>query len=159
MSLHNVGLWVAIAVVAVIAVTGTKSPEQVNVAASSGPDFYNPVYLAQTATVGGNVFATSSQGTATYVASTLVNTSLIQHTAGGALTVTLPASSTISFIQRAGDTRTIYLAPITTAISVAGGTGTDFNSASSSVTCLVNKICRLDFIRKTNSDIEVQMTN
>lgn len=159
MSLSNVGVWVAIAVVAVIAITGTKSPEQVNVAASSGPDFYNPVYLAQTATVGGGVFATTSQGTATYTTANLANTSVIQHTASGALVVTLPASSTVSFVQRAGDTRTIYLNPITTSISLLGGTGTDLNVASSSVTCLVGRLCRLDFVRKTNTDIEVVMTN
>lgn len=162
MTLQSVLTSVAIATVGVIAIMGLSNPvAPVPFSASAGPDFDSPVFFRQTATPGGNVFATSSQGAVTYTAAQLLNTSVIQHTATGALTATLPASSTLStiFLPRAGDSRTIYLTPITTNITLAGGTGTDLNMASSSTSCLVNRICRLDFVRKANSDIEVQVTN
>jgi len=128
-------------------------------AAPSG-DFYNPVTARQTATIGGNVVSTSSVGAATYTAANIQSTSLIVHTAASALTATLPASSTLrNFISVAGDTRTIYLAPVTTGITLAGGTGTDLNTASSTKFCVAGTVCRLDFVRKSNTDIEVLLVN
>jgi hypothetical protein len=109
--------------------------------------------------VGGEVFATSSIGTATYTAANLYKKSLIQHTAASALTATLPASSTISWIPRAGDKAVIFLNPITTGITLAGGTGTELNTASSTKFVVANQLARLEFVRKINSDIEVFMTS
>lgn len=129
------------------------------VGATPGTEFQNPTTFLQPATMGGNVFATSSAGTATYTAASLQNTSVIQHTATAALTVTLPASSTLgAFIPRPGDTRTIFINAITTKITLAGGTGTDLNTASSTKDVIAGGVARLDFVRKVNTDIEVLMT-
>lgn len=128
--------------------------------ALSGPDVYSPINFYQTATIGGNVFATSSQGTVTYTAASLLYAQLIQHTATAAVTATLPASSTMtSFAPKAGDTREIFLAPITSMVTLAGGTGTDLNTSSSTKACLAGSICQLQFVRKSNTDFEVLMTS
>lgn len=143
-------------VVGFLAILGLSQPEKVTVGATAGNDFYSPVWFAQTATVGGNVFATSSVGAVTYTAATIQNASLIQHTAASALTATLPASSTLgAFVPKAGDSRTIFVNPITTLITFAGGTGTDLHTSSSTKNCNAGAMCRLDFVRKSNSDIEV----
>ena len=123
--------------------------------ANAGTDHYSAESFLAGVTVGGINFATSSVGAVTYTAASLRDVSLITHTAGSALTATLPASSTIDFIPRSGDTRTIYFAPVTTGITLAGGTGTDLHSASSTKLVPVGTVARLDFVRKSNTDIEV----
>ena len=129
------------------------------VGAQAGPEHGNAEFFHSTITVGGSVFATSSQGAATYTAASLQNTSLIKHTAPGALTVTLPASSTLTnFARNPGDVRTIFISAITTNITLAGGTGTDIDTASTTKNCNVGAICRLDFIRKADTDFEVLLT-
>lgn len=158
MALQSIVTSAAVALSIVALLVGLSRPTvEVPAGAAPGPDFDFPVFFRQTATPGGNVFATTSQGAVTYTAAQLLNTSLIQHTASAALTATLPASSTLSgiFAPRAGDTRTIYLAPITTGITLAGGTGTDLNTASSTKFCVVNSVCELTFVRKTTGDFEV----
>lgn len=121
-----------------------------------GGEFLIPVSFRDSATLGGNVFATTSNGSVTYTAASFGKTSLIQHTASGAVTATLPASSTLSsFAPFPGDVRTIFLNPITTAVTLVAGTGTDINNASTSLKCQPATLCRLDFVRKSNSDFEV----
>lgn len=108
-----------------------------------------------TFTQGGGVLATTSAGTVTYTAANFATASLIQHTASGALTATLPASSTLSsFVPNAGDTRTICINAITTKITLAGGTGTDLNTASSTKDIIAGGLGCLTFVRKSNTDIE-----
>lgn len=165
MNLNYVGL--AGAVVAVIVsfiALGQAAPGPQGPAGKPGESFgafpggeiQVPVAFRDTVSLGGNVFATTSQGAVTYTAGAVSKFSLIQHTAAAALTATLPASSTLTgFIPKAGDTQTVYLAPITTGITLAAGTGTDLNTASSTKFCVVNSICELTFVRKSNSDIEV----
>lgn len=128
---------------------------------TSGTTHSNHEYFSSGVTLGGRVFSTSSIGTATYTAASLTDVSLIQHTAASALTVTLPASSTFagSFAPKGGDVRSIYLAAITTNITLAGGTGTDLDTASSTKVCAQASLCRLDFVRKSNSDFEVLLTS
>lgn len=127
--------------------------------AVAGPNHYDPEFFYQPVTMGGNVLATSSAGAVTYTQANLRNTSLIMHTATGALTATLPASSTLSdFIPRAGDRRVICINAITTKITLAGGTGTDLNTASSTKDIIADGLGCLDFVRKSNTDIEVLLT-
>lgn len=162
MSLQNVFQWGLLGAVAVIAVMAYSKPAQIvrPLGAAAGPEVTEPTYFRGTVTPGGNVFATTSQGAVTYTAANLLNTSIIQHTASGALTATLPASSTLqAFIPRPGDSRTIYLQPITTLITLAGGTGTDLNVSSTTLRCLAGAVCPMHFVRKSNMDIEVNVTN
>jgi hypothetical protein len=152
-----------IGIVAVLAliVSGAAyfSQPKVQLSGASGPDFYNAVHFYDTATIGGGVTATTSAGTATYTAANLANASLISHTASGALTATLPASTTLrNFAPKPGDVRTIFVAPVTTNITFAGGTGTNLDSASSTDVCVASAMCRLDFVRKSDSDFEVLFT-
>ena len=144
-------------VVAVLAYNKQLPPP---LSGAAGSDFTFPVTFWQGATIGGRVVATSSQGTATYTAANLIDATLIQHTAAAAVTVTLPASSTLSsaFAPRAGDTRTIFINAITSNVTLAGGTGTDLNTASSTKTVVAGGMARLDFVRKANSDFEVLIT-
>lgn len=158
----NVLVSAGIVIALVLGVVGILRPATVervvqNIGANPGPEFFVPVFFRETSTDGGNVFATTSAGSVTYTAASLIKTSLIAHTASAAVTATLPASSTIAsaFVPLAGDSRTIYLAPITTNITLAGGTGTDLNTASSTKVCLQGTVCSLEFVRKSNSDIEV----
>lgn len=127
---------------------------------AAGPLFTEHIQFLEGFTEGGNAFATSSAGAATYTASNLnEKVTLVQHTATAALTATLPASSTINWIPRAGDRRTIFFAPITTGITFAGGTGTDLNTASSTKFIIAGTVGRMDFIRKVNTDIEVLLVS
>lgn len=126
-----------------------------SVGALVSPDVYDNLRLHEDAEIGGGNLATSSIGAATYTAAQVFNNKLITHTAASALTVTLPASSTVSQIKETSMTHTLYLAPVTTNITVAGGTGVDLNIGSSTAVCLAGGVCRLDFVRKANTDIEV----
>lgn len=133
---------------------------EVRVGANAGPDFYERAYFLNDATLGGTNFATSSVGAGTYTAASIINNKTITHTAASALTATLPASSTLqTLVPRVGDTATRYILPVTTGFTLAGGTGTDLNTASSTKFCVAGQVCRLDFVRKSNSDIEVLLTN
>lgn len=111
-------------------------------------------------TSGGGVFATTSQGATTYTASDIENVGLIRHTASAALTATLPASSTFSstFIPNAGDKKEVCLYAITTLITLAGGTGTEINTASSTKNVNAGGLGCLVFVRDSDTDIEVLMT-
>jgi hypothetical protein len=109
-------------------------------------------------TLGGGTFATTSAGTVTYLASSF-NKGVIEHTASSAVTASLSASSTLSEqIPNSGDSMTRYIHAITSNITLAGGTGTDLNTASSTKVILAGKTARLDFIRKADTDIEVLLT-
>lgn len=159
----NILVWV-IGVVSVLSLvfslsSGTVTEVQKIVGVTAGDDFFNNISFYDDIVLGGSVFATSSQGTATYTAATLAKTSLIQHTAGGALTVTLPASSTITWIPKAGDKKLMFINPITTNITLAAGTGTDLNSASSTKAMMAGGLTSIEFVRKSNTDIEVMMTS
>lgn len=150
-------LFAAVSVIALV-VAGFalfKPVPQAPVGAVSGPDFLSRAFFYDDAIVGGSVFATSSQGAATYTAAQVFGNKFILHTAAAALTATLPASSTISQIPRPGDTKVLFIQPVTNGITLAGGTGTDLNTASSTKFCVVGQLCELTFVRKSNTDIEV----
>lgn len=154
MSLQNlVAVAVSVAALAVSFVAYNKPAE------FGGTEEFFTKYFREDAILGGFNFATSSQGAATYTAATFKPSKTITHTATGALTATLPASSTVpDFIPRTGDTATKFLLPVTNGITLAGGTGMDLNTASSTKFCVAGQVCRLDFVRKSNTDIEVLMT-
>ena len=125
-----------LAVAGLLALTGytvnLQSDLESRLGGNSGPETFEHSYARQAETIGGNVLATTSSTAATYTQANFSNVTLIQHTAASTLSVTLPASSTLSdFARNPGDTRTIYVTPVTTGITFVGGTGTDFDTASS----------------------------
>lgn len=106
-----------------------------------------------TFTQGGGLFATTSTGASTLDISSIASANLIQRS-GVALTLTLPASSTMtSFVPTVGQTRTIFIANIGTgAVTLAGGSGTLLQSASTTAIG-IGGTGRIDFIRKSNTDV------
>lgn len=125
---------------------------------------------ASTLTQGGGIRATTTTATtATLLASDFDTENVIDVTPGGAsLTLTLPATSTLtSFIPTAGQTRTIYIRNATTTadinITVAGGTGTALRNATSTGAIIRgvtggNSYGKIDFVRKSTSDIDALLT-
>lgn len=110
-----------------------------------GSEFYNPVVIADGATVSGS-FATTSQGSVTVTAAEFrkwVKSGLVSFSPGllAGATITLPASSTIpDVLPRAGDRMSFCIQNSTStanvALTFAGGVGTKLNVASSSATAL-----------------------
>lgn len=147
-----------VAVAIVISVLAFTKP--VPFGANPSPEFFVPAHFRDTAIIGGGVFATTSNGTVVYTAASFQKTNVIEHTATGAVAASLPASTTLNaFLPFPGDTRTLFLRPITSAITVSGGTGTLLRTASTSKVCNLNQLCKLDFVRKSNTDIEVFMNS
>lgn len=133
-----------------------------NLGALVGPEVFDHMQLRQSATIGGNVYASSSQGTVTYTTAGINNNvSLIQQTATAALTANLPASTSLtSFVPFPGDTKRIYLKNMSTAaITLRDGQGVLLKVASSTndTRILATSTAELNFIRKSNTDIEVLM--
>lgn len=118
-------------------------------------------YFGQGVTEGGLDSIATTSTTYTLVQSDLLNSSLISFANfGGATTITLPASSTLSsFLPNAGDMETsvIYNSSSTGALTIAGGTGTTLLSASTTAVIQPTKIGLLRLIRLPNTNILVNM--
>lgn len=131
---------------------------------AAGPDFSSRIFLRDGVVIGGARTATSSRGAVTYTAASIANSSVIEHNAEAATTATLPteaALSSLGFLQVAGDKYTMYIHASTTKITLAGGTGTNLRSASTTKDIIASGVARLDFVRlgatEANS-IDVLMT-
>lgn len=127
--------------------------------AVSGSDFYNLI-TANAGVQYSNTTATSSTGAGTLTANDVTNKTTILSTNAGVLTLTLPASTTLtSFIPRAGDRTSVVIVNQGTALlTLAGGTGTLLQTASSTKTVNIGGSATLNFVRKANSDIVVHMS-
>lgn len=123
-------------------------------------------------TTGGLVLSTTTNGNATLGASDLLNFGSIVSTStftNAALTLTLPASSTLSaMVPVAGQSRTIHFVNATTSatviITLAGNTGTILQSATSSKAIRNGGSADLIFYRPGTTtdaigDIYVDLTN
>lgn len=126
--------------------------------AVSSPDFYFPVNVFQGVTFS-NTLATTSTGAGTLTYGDIKDKTTILSTNAGALTLTMPASTTLNaFVPRAGDRVSMIIVNQGTALlTLAGGTGTLLQTASSTKAVNIGGSARLDFVRKTNSDIIVNM--
>lgn len=153
-----VGL-VAVLGLALGIVSFVKSPVSTPVGAVSQPDFYNEIG-AYSGVKFSSTFATTSTGAGTLTYGNISQKTTILSTNAGALTLTLPASTTLtSFIPKAGDRVSYVLVNQGTAVlTLAGGTGTILGTASSTKNVAIGGSAILDFVRKTNSDIVVHMT-
>lgn len=120
-------------------------------------------------TQGGGIRATSTINSAETLTATDFDTeNVIAYTLNvQSATLTLPASSTLSsFIPTAGQMRTVLVRNATTTaglnLTIAGGTGTILKKATSTAVIYSDtdgdNYARLDFVRKTNSDIDVLMS-
>lgn len=117
---------------------------------SAGSTFSSRAFFQDNMVVGGNDFATSSQGTVTYTAPTFINARVIEHIAAGATTATLPTSAALSsagFLPNIGDTQTVLIHASTTKITLAGNTGVTLASASTTKDISAGSIGRLECTR------------
>lgn len=119
-------------------------------------------YFGQGITEGGLDSIATTSTAYTLAQSDLLNSSLVSFANfGGATTITLPASSTLtSFLPNAGDMETsvIYNASSSGALTISGGTGVTLLSASTTAVIQATKIGILKFIRLPNSNIVVNMS-
>lgn len=113
---------------------------------------------------GGRIASSTTGSTGTLVASQLENITTLDYTLNVAdVTLTLPASSTISYMRNVGDTKTIYVRNATTTatmdITFAAGTGLNLKKATSTAVLVGNgdggNTARLTFVRQADSDIDV----
>lgn len=106
------------------------------------------------------VYASSTATTTTLLAASITDISSMLLTDSTAISLTLPASSTLtSFAPLAGDNRRISIVNQGTGIvTFVAGTGTLLTSASSTKTVPVSGTAFLDCTRKTNTDIVCQIT-
>lgn len=133
-----------------------------NLTASGATAIMSSLAASSTITQGGS-YATSTIATTATLSQSDIRYSLVQFTPnGGSLTVTLPASSTLtSTIPNAGDTvRIAFLNATTTAgitLTVSGGAGTTLLKASSTAAIPAGGIGVLTLMRRINTDILVTL--
>lgn len=108
-----------------------------------------------------DVLSTSTPASMTLAATDLANySSILMLPTVGSITVTLPASSTLSsLVPTAGDVWEMTFVNSTTTnaqnITLAGGTGTTLYKATTTAFVAPGQVASLKFIRKTNTDIGV----
>lgn len=102
-------------------------------------------------------YATTSVGAGTLTATNISKVGTILSTNTGALTLTLPASTTLTtvgFVPTAGDYHTyVVVNQGTGLLTFAGGTGTLLQTASSTKSINAGGTAELTCTRKTNTDI------
>ena len=116
----------------------------------------------ETLTEGGGIRATSTNDTtATFLASDFDVENMIEFTPTvTGITATLPATSTLlDFLPNASDSRSLMLCNATTtalaAFTLAFGTGMNAQKATSTLAIPSGDCATLDFVRATDTDIEV----
>lgn len=144
----------ALAVIALLiggyALYKTPTTPSQPVGAIAGGDVSNFTHFYNNVNVGGFDFATSSQGSVTYTATSIVGARVIEHIAPAATTATLPTNALLSaagFLPNIGDTQTLYIHASTTKITLAGATGVTLFTASSTKEIAAGSIGRVDFVR------------
>lgn len=146
----NVVISAVVATVVVLAFGGlNKTPVQ-PVGAIAGGDVSNFTHFYNNVNIGGFDFATTSVGSVTYTALSIVNSRVIEHIATGATTATLPTNAALSsagFLPNVGDTQTLFIHASTTLITLAGNTGLTLYSASSTKQIAAGSIGRIEFVR------------
>lgn len=137
----------------------------------NGTQYISSVFATLgTLTQGGGINATTTNGNTVLTASDFDTENVISMTPiVASMTATLPASSTLSsFLPTAGQSRTVFLRNASTTagitITVAGGSGTLLRVASTTSAAATPKVIpasgtgKIDFFRKTDTDIEADLT-
>lgn len=129
----------------------------------AGTTNLDSLYLTGNLTTGGSNATTTTATSQTLVASDLTSGSVIfLKPTVGSVTVTLPATSTLStFLPNAGDSTMLIIHNATSTsginITIAGGTGTLLKKATTTAAILPGGAAELYFYRKTDTDIQVLM--
>lgn len=128
------------------------------------------VFTGRLTTDGGILRSSTNSTTTTATSYTLIQADLLNYSSmlitpnTGDLTLTLPASSTLtSLVPSTGDVATIKIVNASTTagidITIAGGTGTLLRKATTTATILSNSVGTIEFVRKANTDIIADFTN
>lgn len=132
----------------------------VSYGAAAGPDHTNHENFFANITTGG-AFATSTAQSSTLTVKNITDVSRVDVTPNVAsLTVTLPASSTMTgFAPKSGDTQEFMLCNATTTaaipFTIAFGAGQNGAMATSSTAIAPAACAQLTFVRKPNKDFDV----
>jgi len=109
------------------------------------------------------VTATTSNGNGTFTYSYICGkSSILVNNTAGAVTLTLPATSTLptTCIPTAGDRTSIAISNVgTSTVTIATGTGITLSKATSTATILPSTMAVIEFVRKANTDISSLFTN
>ncbi len=117
---------------------------------SSGSEFFSKIAFRDDVVIGGKVFSTSSIGSVTYTAASIINSKVIEHQAASAVTASLPTEASLSsagFLPNVGDTEVLFITASTTAITLAGNTNLTLTSASSTLVIGKGRTGRIEFVR------------
>lgn len=165
----NSKLWIAVVVVAIIAIGAYGFPKTViqQLGSLVGPDIYDRVTLHSGLVLGGGIRATSTNDTsATFLATDLVNNNNQQFTRidftpnVGSITATLPATSTLqNLVPKAGDTSSIKICNATSTatmpFTLAFGSGMNLYQATSTLAVGTGHCASVTFQRESDTDISV----
>jgi len=143
------------AIVAVVATTAFLSFTPATtivqqIAGNPGPDVFNWTHFYDNVNIGGNSFATSSRGTVTYTAASIIRSRVIEHNAEAATTASLPTNAALSsagFLPNVGDTQSFFIQASTTLITIAGNTGVTLASASTTRIIYSGRMGRIECVR------------
>lgn len=120
---------------------------------------------SSTVTIGG-IYATTSPGSATFAVSELLYSTIASTPTVGAITLTLPASTTLStagFLPRAGDRTSIsfYNASSTAGatVTLAGGSGSLLTTSTSTKIVYPTDVDTINIVRLPSTDYSFQMVS
>ena len=160
----GVGLLIRAPIVNIEPIVNCSSGQSDCLGANPGSDFTNTAIFHDGLMMGNKIYATSTTDTtATLLAANLIDTSIINFTPSViSITLTLPATSTLKgFLKSSGSFQRTYLCNATTTTSAFGaftltaGTGMNLHQATSTLIVENGDCAILDFIRNTDTDIEV----
>lgn len=136
-------------------ISGTYGFQQTKTGQNCGDAYTFPTCAGEV--VDGGVLSTTTPASMTLAQSDLGYSSISDLLNVGAATITLPASSTLTtFLPNSGDRKSIAITNATSSafnITIAGGTGTLFQNASTSAVILPLKTAYLFVMRKANTDL------
>jgi hypothetical protein len=142
----------------------TRTVIQEKLGAVAGPDVMSYLKVHGTLTTNGGYMATTSTAaTYTLLNSEIADAQTVFWNPSANVTLTLPASTTISFIPNTGDTRVIWLQNASTTagatITLAAGAGIDLQKNEDTADLAVAGLdwVKMTFIRKNNTDIAVML--
>jgi len=163
--MNNKKIWVAVVVVAIIAIVGVFTPQGREVVrelgGNPGPEFLNHLVFKANVTNGGTVVATSSTATSYTLTSAELreDVSLLSWTVNVNTTLTTMASTSAPLVGlRAGESITMYFYNASTTAAAtatfAAGTGVDLQ-ADEGESVIVNglEVARLTFLKKADTDV------
>jgi len=127
------------------------------VVSSTGINSPGLVYAGQGLVEGGVVSLSTTTTSYTLTQADILTSSLFTYTtASGNATITLPASTTLtSFVTNSGDQsiEVVYNGSATSTLTIAGGTGTTVQNASSTLVLPAGKSAQIRFVRLPSTSL------